>query len=150
MKYFAYGSNMDAQRMRERGIEFSERVHAILSGYSLKFNKMADRNHKEGYANIVPDKNNSVEGVLYEIPDLDLKKLDKHECYPIHYDRIKINVRTGGKKEVEAIIYVAQPDKVKQGLKPSNEYLAHLLAGKDILSESYYLRLESLETLATK
>lgn len=64
MRYWAYGSNMSADRMNKRNIGFSQQVHAIVKSHSLKFNKVASRNRKEGYANIVPDEDGVVEGVL--------------------------------------------------------------------------------------
>jgi gamma-glutamylcyclotransferase (GGCT)/AIG2-like uncharacterized protein YtfP len=147
MKYFAYGSNMDPDRMKGRGINFSKREHAILEGWRLEFNKVSFKNPKEGYANIVMSENSVVEGVLYEISDSDLRILDKYEGYPSHYGRIKIIVRTDDGEKVEAVTYVAKPDKVKDGLKPSREYLCHLLKGCDLLSREYCNRLRECETL---
>lgn len=126
---------------------FSQRVHAIVKSHSLKFNKVASRNRKEGYANIVPDEEGVVEGVLYDMLDSELSKLDKYEGYPDHYDRVKMWVQLDDGQEVEAFVYVAQPHKVKEGLKPSREYLDHLLTARDIVSESYHRRLASWETL---
>ncbi|PKM83770.1 MAG: hypothetical protein CVU88_01245 [Firmicutes bacterium HGW-Firmicutes-13] len=67
---------MNPQRIRDRGVSYSTRFPATLKGYTLKFNKTASCNPKEGYANIVPDKNQVLKGVLYEIPDTDILKLD--------------------------------------------------------------------------
>jgi len=147
MKYFAYGSNMDPDRMKERGVNFSKREHAILEGWRLEFNKVSSRNLKEGYANIVRDENSIVEGVLYEITDSDLKVLDRYEGYPSHYERIKVVVRMDSGEKVEAVTYIAKPDKVKDGLKPSREYLSHLLKGCDLLSEEYWKKLRRWKTL---
>jgi gamma-glutamylcyclotransferase (GGCT)/AIG2-like uncharacterized protein YtfP len=148
MKYFAYGSNMDVKRMtEERKINFSLRKHATLKGFILKFNKVSSANPNEGYANIVIDKNGTVEGVLYEILDSDLSKLDLFEGYPKHYNRIKIKIKLDNGQEVESVVYIAQPDKVKDGLKPTKKYLDHLLSAKDILTESYYKKLVLQEIL---
>lgn len=146
MKYFAYGSNMNPQRMRERKIHYTSRIQASLPGYSLKFNKVASRNPFEGYTNIVPEAKGVVEGVLYEIQEADLKKLDKYEGYPDNYDRQKVKVLTATSQE-EAIAYIACPDKIREGLKPTREYLAHLLVARDMLSEDYYLQLLCCDTL---
>lgn len=146
MRYFAYGSNMDPQRMKEREIGFSERIPAVLKGYSLKFNKVSVHNPRKCFANIVADAKGTVEGVLYEIPDADLEKLDECEGYPKEYDHLKIKVSTAT-GEKEAIAYIACPDKIKEGLKPDKEYIAHLLAAKDTLSEEYYRKIESVQTL---
>jgi hypothetical protein len=124
MKYFAYGSNMNPERMRGRNINFSSRERAILRGWKLEFNKEASRNPKEGYANIVPDENGIVEGIL-----------------------IVIEVQLDNGQKVMATTYVANPSKVKEGLKPTREYLNHLLKGCDIPSKEYCKNLKSSETL---
>ena len=147
MKYFAYGSNMDPDRMKQRGINFSKREHAILEGWKLLFNKIASRNPNEGYANIERGEGSIVEGILYEIQGSDVEKLDKYEGYPNHYERLNVRVRLDNGKEVEAITYVANPNKVREGLRPSREYLMHLLRGCDLLSIEYCRRLRQWETL---
>lgn len=101
MYYFAYGSNMNPVRMKEREVNYSQRKHAILIAYRLEFNKVSSRGPKEGYANIVPDKAGAVEGVLYDIIDSDLLKLDEHEGYPVHYDRIMLSVFTDDRQNLK-------------------------------------------------
>ena len=147
MMYFAYGSNMNPKRMQERGIKFSRREDAILEGWRLEFNKVASRNPKEGYANIEPDKETVVEGILYEIQNSDLEKLDIREGYPRHYNREKVKVKLDNGEEIETITYIAQLDKVRDGLKPSKRYLNHLLRGCDLLSKEYCEKLGRWETL---
>ena len=149
INYFAYGSNMDEQRMKvERQIPCSKRCAAHLSGYHLEFNKMAQRNSQEGKANIVPDSSGLVEGVLYNIDAASLPKLDKCEGYPEDYLKIPIKVLlTSDGQEVCAITYRANPKKIRDGLKPRRCYLDYLLAGRDILSEEYFNWLKRTETL---
>ncbi len=147
MKYFAYGANMDPENMKERGVFFSKREYAILEGWKLKFNKMACDNPAEGYANIEKDEKSIVEGILYEIPGSDIEKLDEYEEYPEHYRRMKIKVRLKDGRRVEAVAYIANPSKIKEGLKPSREYLEHLLRGCDLLSKEYCEKLKRLETI---
>jgi len=138
---------MNPERMRERNIKYSKRKHAILKAWKLKFNKIASRNSREGYANIVPDENETVEGILYETEDSGISKLDKHEGYPNHYIRSCIKVLLDDGQEVDAITYVANCDKISDGLRPSKGYLDHLLKGCDLLSKEYCKRLTELETL---
>ncbi len=147
MKYFAYGSNMNPRKMYELGIKFTERIHATLRGYTLKFNKASSLNPEEGFANIIPDEKGSVEGVLYEISDFDLLKLDEYEGHPQHYRRITVKVETEEGELFDAVTYIASPDKIKNGLKPSKKYLKNLIVARDILPESYVRRLEVIETL---
>ena len=149
MYYFAYGSNMDEQRMKaERKILFSTRCAAHLYYYHLKFNKVAQKNPQEGKANIVPDVSGLVEGALYDIDATSLPKLDKCEGYPDEYLKIPIKVLLPSDgREVCAITYIANPNKIGDRLKPRRCYLDHLLAGRDILSEGYLEWLEGTETL---
>ena len=133
--------------MRKGSISFSQRIRAVLKGYRLEFNKVASRNPQEGYANAVKFEEGIVEGVLYEIPDSDLSRLDRFEGYPDHYDRVMIKVELNDGQKLEAIIYIAQPDRIAGGLKPSRDYLDHLLAARDILSESYRRKLEAWQPL---
>jgi gamma-glutamylcyclotransferase len=147
IQYFAYGSNMHSARMNERKIEASERVQANLCGFRPEFNKLAKRNPKEGYANIIRDEKGLVEGILYDIPDSCIKILDRFEGYPDDYERIRVLVQKVDGKRVEAITYIAQPDKIRDGLKPTKAYLAHLLAAQKFLSTSYYEALLTRETL---
>ncbi|MEN2975432.1 MAG: gamma-glutamylcyclotransferase family protein [Candidatus Caldarchaeales archaeon] len=145
--YFAYGSNMDPDQMKIRGVSFSKRLHAVLKGFRLEFNKLSFRNPREGYANIVPDREGVVEGILYEVEDEDLSKLDRYEGYPFHYNRVKVDVMLDDGQMVEAVAYIARPEMTRKNLKPTKEYLSHLLKGSDLLSKEYYERLSNVRTL---
>jgi cation transport regulator ChaC len=147
MKYFAYGSNMDPARMKKRHVSYSQRVHAVLRGYVLRFNKLAYDDPREGKGNVVQDENEAVEGALYEMPDSDLGKLDEAEGYPEHYDHLLVEVELDENTRVQALTYIAQPGMIRAGLKPRREYLDHYIAARDILSESYVQKLGSIETL---
>lgn len=147
MNYLAYGSNMYVQRMKDRGIGLTGRYHVILPGYRLEFNKIASSNPKEGYANIVVDKNECVEGVLYDIDTSDLGKLDQFEGCPEYYAKITIKVRLDSRSEVEGTIYIAQPHTTSKGLQLRKKHLKYLLATKDVLSKDYHKTLETREAL---
>ena len=107
MKYFAYGSNMNKERMTERKINFTSRQFAKLDGYKLVFNKKAkDGNYT--YANIIVSDDEFVEGVLYEFSDEEISKLDKAEGFPIHYDKIQVNLTDKENNSVNATTYIAK------------------------------------------
>jgi len=148
MYYFAYGSNMNVKRMEKRKVNFTNRCAAHLQGYHLEFNKVAIDNHKKGYANIVADDSGIVEGALYDLDADSLPTLDKCEGYPEEYlkNPVKLTLLANG-QEVCAIAYIANPKKIKEGLKPCKEYLGHLLKGEDILSKNYLDCLTKTETL---
>jgi len=69
-----------------------------------------------------------VEGIFGEVVSSDLDKLDKAEAAPRHYRRELLRVISGDGAKVEAVAYVANPRMVRAGLKPTAEYLSHLLA----------------------
>ncbi len=127
-------------------MEFSQRNRATLHGYRLEFNKVSSENPDEGYANIVQFENGIVEGVLYEIRDTDLSKLDEHQGCPDQYERIRLEVVLAGQR-AKAFAYKARPEKVKFGLKPTMEHMGHLMAAGSLLSESYRRKLSVWETL---
>ena len=134
--YFAYGSNMDVARMLKRDAHFTRRVKGSVMGYRLLFNKIADSNPGYGFANIVPEPGFEVVGILYEVNNDSLKQLDRYEGVSGgHYFRSDMTVSLGGGNSVEAIVYLAHPDKVQDGLLPTEAYMEHLYQGLDILGE---------------
>lgn len=145
MFYFAYGSNMNPERMKGRNINFSSRKFVKLIDYKLVFNKKANGGNFT-YANIIESKNDYVEGALYEFPDNEIIHLDNAEGYPNHYDRLLVEVTDLENSQIEATTYIANKDKIVIGLKPTREYLNHLLAGRDILTDGYYAQLSTTET----
>lgn len=148
MKYFAYGSNCNLAIMQKKQVAFTAHQHAVLRGYRLAFNKMALREllpDTVGFANINEDATGSVEGILYEINETSLLRLDESERYPDHYDRVMVEVETADGPQ-QCWAYQAQPDKISAGLVPSRNYLNHILAAKDFLSDQYFQALDKSQT----
>jgi gamma-glutamylcyclotransferase len=80
MLYFAYGSNMDAAQMKCRCPLAKFVCRGKLPSYRLAFTrKSATRDC--GVADVLPDQTQDVWGVVYELPDHELKNLDKREGY---------------------------------------------------------------------
>ena len=50
--YFAFGSNMNPERVVERGLKVKNQVGAVLHGYRLEFNKRNQRSLLTGHANV--------------------------------------------------------------------------------------------------
>jgi len=145
--YFAYGSNMNQDRMIERGVEFFEKQTGILKGWKLVFNKISSKKKGAAYTNITPEKSHSVEGIIYKTNEPSIKKLDGPEGYPEHYDKKDMSVELHDGKFLNCVVYIANPTKVRDGLKPEKCYLAHLLKGKEFLSENYFTFLKKIQTL---
>ena len=140
--YFAYGSNMDGDLMRDRGINFIFRQRAKMIDKMLVFNKKAD-DGISSYANIIYADGDMLEGVLYYVLMSDIKKLDKVEGVPTHYSREKYGVFDSKSNMLDAFVYIANPDRTfkwtdRPWLYPTKQYLNYLLAGKEFLSKKYY------------
>ncbi len=146
-RYFAYGSNMNIARMRERGMRFDAAVAARLVGYQLQFQKRSSRHPGAGHANIAYAPGAAVEGVLYMLSSAEeITRMDPFESTPVNYSREVVQVATAD-GVLSSWIYVANPAVLQPGLKPPRSYLEHLLAGKPFLSTAYYQMLQTWECL---
>jgi len=152
--YFAYGSNMDPvrlfeTRMAEKGIRWGSRVAARLDGWRLTFDKPWAKYDGAGVANIRPYSKGIVHGTLNELGEGGLDVLDIHEGVAGgHYARRNVAV-ISAQGPVDAITYVALAPPVA-GLKPHSSYLAHLLAGRDLLPPSYFAALAAIPVADTQ
>lgn len=143
-RYFAYGSNLNAERMKERKAYYSDRVPAKLSGYRLAF--AFNSGSGFGSATIVEDPNSIVHGALYTMEKGGLETLDFFEWVDRGgYSRVPVKVELENGEMLDCITYVAMPAFYKDGLIPSKTYLNHLLKGKDVLPSEYYSILENHE-----
>jgi gamma-glutamylcyclotransferase (GGCT)/AIG2-like uncharacterized protein YtfP len=80
MLYFAYGSNMDAGQMKERCPSATFVCRAKLPAHRLAFTlKSVER--ECGVADVVRDDTKDVWGVVYELPENELRDLDKDESF---------------------------------------------------------------------
>lgn len=150
--YFAYGSNMDAdrlfaKRLQPEGVAAGERIAGRLDGWRLVFNKVARTPVGAGAGNIVLAAGDAVHGTLNALPAKGLEILDRFEGVAAgHYERRTVRVmRSDTKADVDAVTYVAL--KVGDGLRPTREYLGFLLAGRDLLPAPYIDWLAATPTL---
>ena len=145
--YFAYGSNMNAARMAQRGLDVQRALAGQLTSMQLLFNKRAydEQPRAQGdvaYANIGYAPGRQVEGVLYQLSDVEeISKMDPFEGTPRFYSRELFAVQTL-EGPIQAWVYVANRALLVDGLRPERWYLEHLLAGEAWLSEAYVERLQ--------
>ncbi|CAH3156448.1 unnamed protein product [Porites lobata] len=99
--YFAFGSNLSARKMRERGTRFISRESAVLRGFRVVFSIWKDDGF--GYANIIPDKESTVYGALYICLKGSLAKLDEHEAGRLR--RVNVQVERKSGEIVDATAY---------------------------------------------
>jgi gamma-glutamylcyclotransferase (GGCT)/AIG2-like uncharacterized protein YtfP len=145
MLYFAYGSNMARLTMKAHCPSAKFVAAAKLKDHQLVFDMMAHVGGG-GVADIRPTKGQTVEGVLWDIAETDLKQLDEYEQCPQVYRRQSVEVEAAGKTH-KAFAYVgARP---AGRCAPSRKYLRLLVQGAEEhdLSFPYVEFLESIKTI---
>ena len=138
---------MDVQQMNDRKANFTKTQKGILKDWKLVFNKINRRLNGAGFANIVPESNSSVEGIIFEVNEITIDLLDNYEGSPNAYHKKIMSVETSNGESINCILYIANHSKTSNSLKPEKKYLNHLLKGKEFLSENYFFDLKNYETI---
>jgi len=126
MYYFAYASNMSRKQMAERCPEAKAGIVATLPNFKLVFTGYS-RLRKGAEATIKGSKGDKVMGVVYEIGEAGLRKLDKWEEYPVNYKHLDVRVYTDSGETYDAITFIKARQEEED--KPSPEYLAVIQQG---------------------
>ena len=118
MLYFAYGMNTNSKKMSSKCRRLGP---AIAHHYHWELIK---------YANVRRKKNATCVGILWDIDEKELKRLDKREGYPICYIRKTITVMHEG-IEKKAFIYTMTRE-YRSSIKnkrPSKNYVNMITEG---------------------
>ncbi|MGD0075461.1 MAG: gamma-glutamylcyclotransferase family protein [Candidatus Binataceae bacterium] len=153
MLYFAYGSNMDWDQMRERCPSARFVCVAKLEDHQLIFPRKSKRRGC-GVASVKPAKTRDVWGVVFQIEELEVGWLDCHEGYnpnvpPSHnsYVRKELRVFRDGREQHPLTVwtYVGRPQPGEH--KPSNDYKNTILKGAWFwrLPDDYRCQLDAIE-----
>ena len=127
---FAYGSNMASSEMEAWCPEHRFLGPARLDGFRVEFRRRSIR-WGGGAADIVPAPGESVWGVLYEVADGELDRLDEKEGEGFAYRRRPVEVEHDGER-LRAVAYEVI-DKEPEQVAPTPEYL-------DLLREAAHER----------
>ena len=151
--YFGYGSNINLDSLKSKGVIPMSSEHAVLPGWKLRFNVQHWFRHEGGMANIETseDPNDFVEGVLHYFPEEQLALLDAVESYGVGYDRTEVEVTTtGGKRKAQT--YIGLPDFIDDRCLPVRRYLNIIIKGAEDagLSQPYIERLRKLGVMPEK
>ena len=145
--YFAYGGNMNDSTFRvRRRIRPLEHRSGHIKGYRLRFNLDGRPSGKAAPANLYPDPDSEVWGVLYRITRRDLTRLDCTEGVPGRgYRHVMIEAKDRNGRVIPVITYMAQGKEVDG--KPSLRYITLLreAARFHVLPENYICFLEGVE-----
>jgi len=134
MIYFAYGSNLDWSQMKKRCPSACFVGKAVLNGYRFGFTRRS-KNRGCGVMDIVKEDHRQVWGVVYQIDELDLGKLDKSEGYDPGraknaYQRIECVVYENGdaNRPITAMTYEVV-EKAITTILPDQAYKALIVNG---------------------
>ncbi|MDQ3819655.1 MAG: gamma-glutamylcyclotransferase [Acidobacteriota bacterium] len=146
MKYFAYGSNLCTNRLRERVPSATFCQKAILYGFTLKFHKRSIDGSAKCNAFYTGNNTDEVHGVIFDIDEEEKQDLDKAEGRGRGYDQITIKVNTNGGVE-EVFTYVANTKAIDDSLQPYSWYKDLVLSGakEHSLHKAYIRRLELVQ-----
>ena len=129
--YFAYGSNMLKERLRQRCRSAKAVGVALASGYTLKFYKMSIDG--SGKATLVIEPKRQVYGAVFQIGLDELPKLDKAEGKGRGYDRndaFDVTLLSDGTQS-QVTTYFASADAVDGNRKPYDWYQALVIVGAE-------------------
>jgi gamma-glutamylcyclotransferase len=138
--YFAYGSNMDNDRLFSRIGSADKFDNGTILGKKLLFNKLGQDG--TGKANLINNDDGVVFGILFKVNESDLIKLDKFE---VGYERKTLKIKSENHGYITAISYLA--DSCKDFICPSKEYMDHIINGAYDMSLNYINYLKSINTI---
>src|SRR5690242_11564050 len=105
--YFAYGSNMALGQLAERCTSTRFICIARLPAYELAFTRWSTK-RQCGVADIVPKDSAEVWGAIFDLSDLDLLALDRHEganLIPPAYRRVGVDVENPDGRLLATVTY---------------------------------------------
>lgn len=128
--YFAYGSNLDPERFRDRVGSWRERRPAVLDGWRLRFSGDV-RSEGGGGAFVEPRPGARTWGAVLLLDRAQMEAMDAVELDPERNVenrgiRRTVSVKTD-RGEVEAEVYTVPGSRTY--LAPSERYLGHILTG---------------------
>ena len=144
--YFAYGSNIHPIRLTKR-IKSAQFISAYkLDNYKLKFNKISKDNSSKCNIELSSNTADKVYGVIYEIDELDLKKLDLVEGLNKGYIH-KAFMLDAKLNKKSFFTYVAVPEFIDEDNKPYKWYKDMVIAGMEyyIFNPDYINNVKILE-----
>lgn len=147
--YFAYGSNMLIERLKERCPSAKFITQAYVCGYDLSFNKRSK--DCSGKATIIENKktNDKLYGVVFEIEKVDLYALDEAEGPGYERKDNFIVVKMKDDQEIEVTTYFAKQGAISEKLRPYSWYKQLVLSGaiQAKLPHTYRVKLMAVEAV---
>jgi hypothetical protein len=143
-QYFAYGGNLDPAILERRNIRPLQTSEFTLKDYALAFNHEIPFKDA-AMASIQKTPNQNVTGLLYEIYQIDVLRLDCMEAH-LFFNRYgkTFELTTEGSK-----FFFYTTNTPREGLKPTRNYLDRILTGYSQLKSVDPTFLENLKNTPT-
>jgi gamma-glutamylcyclotransferase len=154
MLYFAYGSNLDPQQLHRRCPSARFVAVAKLPGHRLAFTRYA-KDRGCGTCDGVPEPGQDIWGVVFEISEEDLGRMDVSEGYVLRrpltenaYIREQREVYRDGKQEQPIVVWLYFANRQANPPLPNAAYKKQLVEGASYwrLPEAYQAQLRRIET----
>ena len=148
---FSYNELLNEDFFKEKGFEYIDKLTVSLSAQRIVFNRIPPEGtgiDGQGLPNIEPTPNNAgmMEGVLYDMDDTFLPKLDEFHGYPKECTRKLMDLNAHDFHTVRGIVYFAQPNRIAEKLKPSKELMKLYRKSRKEHSMLYFARLMNTRT----
>ena len=148
---FAYNELINEDYFEEKGFAYIDKVTVTLSAQRIVFNRLpleSEGIEGQGLPNIEPTPNNAgmMEGMLYDMYDTFLPKLDAFHGYPKECNRKVMDLNAHDFHTVRGIVYFAQPDRIGDKLKPSKALMKLFKKSRKEMTMLYFARLMNTRT----
>ena len=151
IRVFSYNELLNEDFFKEKGFEYIDKLTVSLPAQRIVFNRIPPEGtgiDGQGLPNIEPTPNNAgmMEGVLYDMDDTFLPKLDEFHGYPKECTRKLMDLNAHDFHTVRGIVYFAQPNRIAEKLKPSKELMKLYRKSRKEHSMLYFARLMNTRT----
>ena len=148
---FAYNELINEDYFKEKGFEYIDKVTVTLSAQRIVFNRLpleGEGIEGQGLPNIEPTPDNAgmMEGMLYDMDDTFLPKLNEFHGYPKECNRKVMDLNAHDFHTVRGIVYFAQPDRIGDKLKPSKALMKLFRKSRKEMTMLYFARLMNTRT----
>jgi len=131
MKIFAYGSNMNANRLKQRVPSAIKICNASLPGYKFAFNKRSNDGSGKGNIQQTNVDGDTVAGVVFEINETEKPALDAVEGLGNGYNQTVVDLLDENGETFQAQVYIADESAVDNALLPYDWYKEFVVTGAE-------------------
>ena len=151
VRVYLYDEMMNEVVFKQHELQFQSKYSVTLSAYRRVFNKIpVDNGGLDGLGqpNVIPTDDNlgMLIGVMYEIDDSEIPKLDNIYQHPHEYTRKIMTFQRHDFTPTKGFIYIAPLEKTQLGLKPCKAMMKKFRGAKRSLDMLQFSRLMNTQT----